>query len=69
MWIGFPKNPKHPLLEPRPASRHSTPPEILEPVVRQLGIANRVLDIPMPEPSLQGSGVVPRVGNAKVGRS
>src|SRR5262249_5218575 len=42
--------------------RGSVPPEILEPVRRQLGIAHRVLDVLVPEVVLQGARVVAIVG-------
>jgi hypothetical protein len=37
-------------------------PEIFEPIGRQLGVAHRMLDVPMPEIGLQGSRIVPLVG-------
>jgi len=37
-------------------------PEILEPRRRQLGIAHRMLDVPMPQVSLESSGIMPFVG-------
>src|SRR5437764_13944478 len=38
------------------------PPEVLEPVRRQLGIAHRVLDVLVAEPRLQRAGVVAGIG-------
>ena len=35
---------------------------ILKTIRRQLGVARRVLDVPMPEPCLQRSGVAAGVG-------
>src|SRR5262249_53249556 len=43
----------------------SVPPEILEAVRREFGIARRVLDVLVAEPSLQRPGVVAGVGVAK----
>ena len=43
-------------------ARFSPSPEIPEPHRRQFRVAHRVLDIPVAEISLQGSGVVPLVG-------
>src|SRR6516162_935645 len=40
----------------------SVPPEILEAVRRKLGVAYRMLDVLVPEPSLQRPGVVSRIG-------
>src|SRR5690349_11215365 len=40
-------------------------PEILEPLRGQLGVARRVLDVAMAEPLLNGSRVVPIVGELK----
>jgi hypothetical protein len=37
-------------------------PEVLEPIRRQLGVAHRVLDVLVAETVLQGSGIVPVVG-------
>ena len=37
-------------------------PKVLEPVRRQLGVAHRVLNVSVPEPSLQRPGVVAGVG-------
>ena len=40
----------------------SLPPEVLEPRRRQLRVANRMLDIAMPEVGLHRSCVVPSIG-------
>src|SRR5262249_47895965 len=40
------------------SARRASPPEILEAIRRKLGVANRVLDVLVPEPSLQRPGVV-----------
>jgi hypothetical protein len=38
------------------------PPEVLEPIRRQLGVAHRVLDVLVPKPCLQRPGVVATIG-------
>ena len=43
-------------------SAPSITPEILEPRRRQLRVAHRMLDIAVPEVSLQGARIVPFVG-------
>jgi hypothetical protein len=45
--------------------RHSLPPEGLEPIGRQLGVAHRVLDIAVPKVGLQRPGVVAVIGQLK----
>jgi hypothetical protein len=40
------------------STRRTSPPQILEPVRRQLGIAHRVLDVAMPKIRLRGAGIV-----------
>jgi hypothetical protein len=42
----------------------SRSPEISKPCWRQFGVAHRVLDIPVAEVSLQGSGVMPLLASA-----
>ena len=44
------------------------PPELLEPVRRQLGVANGVLDVPMPHVVLNGSGIMPLPRQVEPGR-
>jgi hypothetical protein len=43
-------------------SSFEPPPEVLEPMRRKVGVAHRVLDVLVPEPSLQRPGVVTGVG-------
>jgi len=45
----------------RPGGQLSSP-EILEPIRRHLRVAHRVLDVLVPEPSLQRPRVVPGIG-------
>ena len=42
-----------------------SPPEILEPIRGQLRVAHGVLDVFVPKPSLQCTGVVTRIGKGK----
>src|SRR5438105_15961037 len=46
----------------RPGAMSRLPPKVLEPVWRQLGVAHRVLDVLVPESSLQRPGVVASIG-------
>jgi hypothetical protein len=48
-------------MSPRHVADVSTSPEILEPRRRQLGVSHGVLDVAMPQVSLQGARVVPFV--------
>src|SRR5207237_7217240 len=45
-----------------PRAKLRLPPEILEPVGGQLGVAHRVLDVLVPKPRLQRPGVVAGIG-------
>jgi hypothetical protein len=45
----------------RPSHR-SVPPKVLEPVGRQFGVADRMLDVLVPKVVLQGPRVVPIIG-------
>jgi hypothetical protein len=51
----------------RPVKPVSILPEILEPIRRHLGVSNRVHDIFVPHVVLEGSGVVPVVGELIAG--
>jgi hypothetical protein len=50
-------------IRPGQAERETfSAPEVLEPVRRQLGVTHRVLNVSVPEPSLQRPGVVAGIG-------
>ncbi len=56
-----PKTSTHPL----PLGWPRLPPEVLEAVGRELGVAHRVLDVLVTEPRLQGPRVVAVIGQLK----
>jgi hypothetical protein len=43
-------------------------PEVLETIWGQLGVPNRVLNVPVTQISLQGAGIVPLVGQREATR-
>src|SRR6516164_3215005 len=46
-------------------AKTTLPPEISEPIRRQLGVANRVLDVLVAQVGLQSPGIMARVGQRK----